>query len=184
MAEWFKANDVSRESQLAVDRGSEGIKTALITPTVVARGTKHRIAPAIAGCLVGLALVTAIRFPPLTGLTRPLISADGYRVSRWASTHVDPNRVGIVAPGIEAYALWWTALDRKKDLSVLRKMQPSSKLWSAWPETSSPENSAPEKSLERYLIVVTKGQANSFAARSGVKVLFRSGDAVLLERTN
>jgi hypothetical protein len=163
--------------------GSEGIKTADIAPRGFASGGKHRFAPIIGGGLVILALVQAIRFPPLTGLTRPLISADGYRVSRWASAHVDPNRVGIVAPGIEAYALWWTALDRKKDLSVLRKMQPSSTLWSAWPETSGLETSGLERSLERYLIVVTKGQAKSFAARSGVKVLFRSGDAVLLERT-
>jgi hypothetical protein len=131
-------------------------------------------APALAGLLVAFALVHAIRFPPLTGLTRPLVSADGYRVSRWASAHVDPNQVGIVAPGIEAYALWWTALDRKKDLAILRRMQPSSTQWSEWPE----------KSTNRYLIVITKGQAISFAARTGVKVVFRSGDAVLLERSS
>jgi hypothetical protein len=134
----------------------------------------RKLPAALAGLLVAFALVHAIRFPPLTGLTRPLVSADGYRVSRWASAHVDPNQVGIVAPGIEAYALWWTALDRKKDLAILRRMQPSSTQWSEWPA----------KSTERYLIVVSKGQATSFAARRGVKVVFRSGDAVLLERSS
>jgi hypothetical protein len=136
--------------------------------------SKRFLAPALAGCLVTFALIHSIRFPPLTGLTRPLISADGYQVSRWASAHVDPNQVGIVAPGIEAYALWWTALDRKKDLAVLRTMQPSSTRWAEWPA----------KAKERYLIVVSEGQAKSFAARIGVKILFRSGDAVLLERTS
>jgi hypothetical protein len=131
------------------------------------------MAPGVAAFIIAMAMIEAIRFPPLTGLTRPLVSADGYRVTRWASKHVDPNQVGIVAPGIEAYSLWWTALDRKKDLTILRNMQPASNLWSEWPA----------KGAERYLIVVTEGQAASFARRVGVKVLFRSGSAVVLERT-
>ena len=133
---------------------------------------RRSIAPLVASAVVVVAMIQAIRFPPITGLTRPLVSADGYRVTRWASTHVDPNQVGIVAPGIEAYSLWWVALDRKKDLAILRNMQPSSTLWSEWPAESA----------ERYLIVVTEGQATSFARRPGVKVLFQSGSAVLLER--
>ncbi len=133
---------------------------------------RRSIAPLVASAVVVVAMIQAIRFPPLTGLTRPLVSADGYRVTRWASTHVDPNKVGIVAPGIEAYSLWWVALDRKKDLAVLRNMQPSSTLWSEWPAESA----------ERYLIVVTEGQAKSFTRRPGVKVLFQSGSAVLLDR--
>jgi hypothetical protein len=130
-------------------------------------------APVLAASVSGLAFVHAVRFPPLTGLTRPLVSADGYRVARWASTHVDSNGVGVVAPGIEAYSLWWTALDRKKDLTILRNMQPASKLWSNWPAVGD----------ERYLIVVTEGQARSYARRPNVNVVFRSGSAVLLERT-
>ena len=171
VAEFFSADRsrVHGEGRaLTVPNASEGnAKTAFD------QRLKRAFAPAIAAGTVCLSLVQAIRFPPLTGLTRPLVSADGYRVARWASTHVDPNDVGIVAPGIEAYSLWWTALDRKKDLTVLRKMQPASMLWSEWPSNSA----------ERYLIVVTKGQAKSFAARNGVRVLFRSGNAVLLERS-
>jgi hypothetical protein len=150
-----------------------GSSTELPRPEFGGTSRRTHLVPLLSASILALALTQAIRFPPLTGLTRPLVSADGYRVTRWAAAHVDPNQVGIVAPGIEAYSLWWVALDRKKDLAVLRNMQPASILWSEWPAKGS----------ERYLIVVTEGQSESFAARPNVKVLFRSGAAVLLERT-
>jgi hypothetical protein len=147
--------------------------TSLSGQAKTSKAWRKFLAPALAALVSGLAFVHAVRFPPLTGLTRPLVSADGYRVARWASTHVDSSEVGVVAPGIEAYSLFWTALDRKKDLSLLRKMQPASKLWSNWPAEGA----------ERYLIVVTEGQAKSYARRPNVNVVFRSGSAMLLERT-
>lgn len=146
---------------------------SLSGPAKTSKAWRKFLAAVLAASIIGLAFLHAVRFPPLTGLTRPLVSADGYRVARWASTHVDSNEVGLVAPGIEAYSLWWTALDRKKDLTILRKMQPASKLWSNWPAVGA----------ERYLIVVTEGQARSYARRPNVNVVFRSGSAVLLERT-
>jgi hypothetical protein len=145
---------------------------SVLGPAKTSKAWRKFLAPGLAASIIGLAFVHAVRFPPLTGLTRPLVSADGYRVARWASTHVDSNEVGVIAPGIEAYSLWWTALDRKKDLTILRKMQPASKLWSNWPAVGA----------ERYLIVVTEGQARSYARRPSVNVVFRSGSAVLLER--
>ena len=84
-----------------------------------------------------------------------------------------PEQVAIVGRDLVPFHVWWTSIRRRVDPSTgMVPMADRTTRWEAWPLGST----------ERYLLAIGEPYVTAIAARAGVSIVERRGDAVLFER--
>jgi hypothetical protein len=125
----------------------------------------------IAGAVVLVAALAITAPAERSLLRRPIVSRNDYAASTWAHSNLDPSAVGIAVRGLDGYHLWWGALRRPAPQGKVLDGATRMIVWDTWPTQTD----------ERYLIT-SGSMANRFREQDGVKEIYRSGDAVVLDR--
>lgn len=107
-----------------------------------------------------------------SAITYPIISRGEYQAMNWARANANPTDIAMAFAGLTGYQLW-----RMKSGRPAEEVHPSMRTqwrlarWDQWP------NDNPER-----LLVTSGWLADHYSKVPGVKVRYRTGNAVVLER--
>ncbi len=144
------------------------IGAAFVMSTVL-----NRPALVLCGALLSSAAIV-LAAPSVEVATRGPMDHDAYLLARWMRDRdelINAGDVGVVGDQLTQYFIRWTALGQPID-AIQYFDGDKGHPWRAWPRGST----------TTYVIVAGKSRVAAYAARPGVHIVARRGDAVLLER--